>query len=184
MEEIQTGSFNKTRKPFDGNILKIVHLVAVIAFVITVTAITAYFIQSAKYSPPKISYNLPPNLTPNQKALYFANINQYQAAMQIYKQQLASANNSSSKSNIYFMMSALALRFKDYTNARLYANESKLLDPKSPSPYVSLAQLATSAGNISAAKQYWQEAINNLSPSQPGYNLIKEDYQNSMAKLQ
>ncbi len=182
MEEIKIGSFDG-KKYFGNRNLKPASLISIVVVLIVLITAGIYFMQRSRSTSPKVTYNIPANLTPNQKALYLANSNQYQAAMQVYKQELTDTNSSSSKLNIYFMMSALALRFNDYSNARLYANEAKLLVPKSSDPYVSLAQLATAEGNASAAKQYWQEAINNLDPNQPGYNLIKEDYQRSMAEL-
>ena len=182
MEEIQTGSFG-SRNPLKGDYTKIAKVVLGSALVIAAIAIGAYFIQSSKFATPKPKYYIPPHLTLNQQAQYLADHNQYQPAIQIYQQELASAKDTTTKLNTYFYMSALAMRFKDYGNAILYANEAKLIDSKSTTAYVALAQIYTAEGNKTSAKQYWQQAINHLDPNQPGYNLIKLDYENSIASL-
>lgn len=183
MEEIQTGSFG-SRNPLKVNYNKIAKLALAVAVIIAAVATSAYFIQTSKYTPPKLKYYMPANLSSNQKALYLANNNQYQEAVQVYVKELAHTNNTSDKLNIYGYMEALAIRFKDYNSAQLYANDAKSIDSKSPAPYVYLAELASAEGNKNAAKQYWQQAINYLDPNQLGYNMIKADYQRNIARLQ
>ncbi len=183
MEEIQTGSFG-SRNPLKGNYAKIAMLALAVVIVVAAVVTGAYYIHNRRQATPKVQYNFPASTTPEQKALYLANNNQYQAATQVYKQELSSTNNKSTKINIYGMLAYLAIRFKDYASAQQYADEAKSLDPQSSGPYVYLAQLNTAEGNKTIAKQYWQQAINYLSSNQAGYNMIKADYQRNITALQ
>ncbi len=182
MEEIQTGNFGRERR-LSGKTLKFVGLALGFVVVGVGTYLAVYASQSHKYQPPPLSYYVPANLTPGEQANYLANHNHYQAAVQVWQQQLAHTTNITSKINIYFMLSSLALKFKKYTDAILYANEAKILDTSSPAPYVALAQVAEAESKFSLAKQYLQQAISHLNPNQPGYNLIKADYQSEITSL-
>lgn len=125
----------------------------------------------------------PPDISLGQKAQYLASAGQYQAAQQAYQQQAASTTDTTTKLGVYYQQSSLAVENKDYTAAKTYANEAMQLDPNSPTPYVALAQIAQAQGNDSVAKQYYQDAINHVTPDMPGYNIIRADYQSEMDAL-
>ncbi len=126
---------------------------------------------------------IPTNITPTQKAQYLADQGEYDAAQAAWQRQLAGAGDQQTTLGIYYQQSALALKFKRYDDAKKYAEQAKTLAPKSPTPYVALAQLAQAQGDKSAARQYWQQAIAQLDPASPTYNLIKRDYQSSLDSL-
>lgn len=122
-------------------------------------------------------------LAPAQKAQYYSDQGEYKIAEKIWQDELSKTTDTPTKLSLYFLQSALAVKFKNYNDAKKYATEALVLSPKSSTPYVSLAQMAQAQGDKAAARQYWQQAINLIDPNDPAANLIKIDYQYNLDKL-
>jgi tetratricopeptide (TPR) repeat protein len=107
----------------------------------------------------------------------------YQASEQSLQDQLASDKDTASKVTTYSQQSVVAIQDSQYTDAQKYAENAMQADPSSPTPYADLALIAQDQHNNAQAKQYWQEAIDHLSPDMAGYNITKADYQNNLDAL-
>ena len=131
----------------------------------------------------KVNAYVPPHLTAVQQAEYLADHNNYQAAENRWHQMLAQATGEQTKMDIYYQQFALALKYKQYSDAQDYINQEKKLDSSSSTPYESMAQLAQAQGKHSLAKSFWLQAINHLDPNLPQYGLLKQEYQSDMGNL-
>ena len=120
---------------------------------------------------------------PDQQAQYYADQGQYESAEQSWQDQLASAKTTDDKVAIYYQQATVAIRFKQYGDAKKYADSIKEVAPDAPDSYVVLAQLAKAQGNIPQAKQYWQQAINHINADTPADKMIRSDYINQMDAL-
>lgn len=120
--------------------------------------------------------------TSSQKAIYYEDHGSYKQAIEQYNSQLAGANTQT-KIGIYYLMSSLATKFKNYSDAKNYALQISKLDPNSATTYVALANMATAQGNKSQASVYWTQAISKLDPNSPMYNIQKSEYQSNQAAL-
>jgi len=136
--------------------------------------------RSANYEPPVTP---PKGITSSQKAIFEENHGQYANAEQAWQSQLSSTSTTEDKLNIYFEQSSTALQFKKYQDATNYANQAMSLNPNSSIPYVALANISMEEGNNAQAKQYWQQAINKLNPNDPGYNIMLEEYTQSLESI-
>jgi tetratricopeptide (TPR) repeat protein len=124
------------------------------------------------------------HLSVAQRAFYQADKGNYTAAKDLWEDQLGKVTTVKEKLNIYYQQSALGLRFKHYDEAKEFAEKAMKLSPNSPTAYVALAHIAEAEDNKDQAKSYWEKAIAHLSPSTPGYDLIKRDYQASLDALE
>lgn len=122
-------------------------------------------------------------LSPTQKAQYYSDNGEYKLAEKIWQDELSKATDTPTKLNIYYMQSAIAVKFKNYKDAKIYADKALKLAPKSNITYVALARLAQAQGDKASAKKYWQQAIKFIDPKNPAINLIQEDYQASLDAL-
>ena len=122
-------------------------------------------------------------ILPIQKSQYYSDQGEYALAEKVWAGELAKAKDTQTKISIYFSQSAIATKFKEYPDAKNYANQALALDVKSSVAYSSLAYIAEAQGDTSSAKTYWSKAIANLNASVPGYNLTKYDYQTNLDKL-
>lgn len=122
-------------------------------------------------------------LAPAQQAQYYSDQGEYKIAEKIWQDQMAKTTDTPTKLNIYYMQSAIAVKFKNYKDAKKYADEALTLAPKSSAPYVALAQLAQAQGDKVTARQNWQQAIKFIDPKNPASNLIQRDYQSSLDAL-
>lgn len=122
-------------------------------------------------------------LSPTQKAQYYSDMGEYKIAEKIWQDELAKTTDTPTKLNIYYMQSAIAVKFKNYKDAKIYADKALKLAPKSNITYVALARLAQAQGDKVSAKKYWQQAIKFIDPKNPAINLIQEDYQASLDAL-
>lgn len=122
-------------------------------------------------------------LSPTQKAQYYSDNGEYKIAQKIWQDQLAKTTDTPTKLSIYYMQSAIAVKFKNYKDAKKYADKALNLAPKSNITYVALAQLAQAQGDKVSAKKYWQQAIKFIDPKNPVAGLIERDYQTSLDAL-
>jgi len=135
-------------------------------------------------SPAKGVVKTPPaNTDAEQRAQYYADTGQYEQSEQTWEAQLASAATASDKVAIYYQQAAVAIRYKQYSDARKYANDIKQIAPDAPDSYVVLAQLAKAQNNIPQAKQYWQQAIDHVNVDTPAGKMVRSDYINQMDAL-
>jgi tetratricopeptide (TPR) repeat protein len=164
-------------------------LFGVVLFVLIIIATTAWYVflrpsSKSTVTPVKNAASAPPsNISLDQKAQYYADEGQYEQAEQSWQEKLAGTKDTDGKVSIYYQQTVLAVKFKHYADAKKYADEAKQLAPTSPAPYAALALLAEAQNNNAQAKQYWQQAINHVDTSMPGYNLIKADYQGQLDAL-
>ncbi len=122
-------------------------------------------------------------LSPTQKAQYYSDNGEYKIAQKIWQDELEKAKDTPTKLRIYFMQSAIAVKFENYQDAKKYADKALKLAPKSNLTYAALAQLAQAQGDKASAKKYWQQAIKFIDPKNPAINLIQEDYQANLDAL-
>jgi tetratricopeptide (TPR) repeat protein len=160
-------------------------LLGLILFILVIIAAAVWFVvwhsrsSSSSNNTATTSKNTPAppsNISLDQKAQYYANEGDYQAAEQSWQQKLAGDTSTTDKVADYYQLSALAVQFKQYSDAKKYANDIMQVAPDAPDSYVALAQLAQAQNNIPQAKQYWQQAIDHVSSNTPGYTRIRGDY--------
>lgn len=123
------------------------------------------------------------SLDPEAKYHYLASTGDYAGAEAALEGQLANANDTTSRLEVYSQQSAIALQFKHNDDAKKYADKAMQLDPNSDIPYSTLAYWAKAVGNKDAAKNYWEQAISKLDPNAPQYSLVQRQYQKNIQGL-
>jgi len=157
------------------SIIEAVLIVAIVGMLI--------FLFTYKGNASKTSITPPKGISLSQKAIFEEDHGQYDKAEDAWQSQLSSSSSKEDKINIYFEQASTAIQFKNYSDATNYANKAKALDPNSPVPYVALANISLALGNKVQAKSYWQQAINNLNPNDPAYNIKLATYKHALESI-
>lgn len=178
-ENIISGSFKRNFSLKQHLIPAIIIGVLLIALVAMILVNT---LNKSNTSNINIPY-IPGNLTPLEKAEYFANNNNYVDAEAVLENQLSSTRTTQDKVNIYNEQFGIALQLRKYGDAINYANSIKKIDSSSDSYYVDMAQSYQGQGKFSLAKQYWQQAVSHLDSNLSYYNILKQEYQANAARL-
>ena len=157
----------------------IVSLIVVFLFILVFVILGVYHKANIKND---TSIKVPTGITAGQKAFYLEDHGQYQASEEVWQQQLKGANKQQ-KITIYFQQAAIAISFKYFSKAQVYANEILRLDSGSPTFYVAEAQIYQAENKKPIAIHYWQLAISKLNPNSSVDQMKKEEYQQSIASL-
>jgi tetratricopeptide (TPR) repeat protein len=177
-----TVGINKPAAAWLGN-RKPLTIVAIVVVVGVVVGGAALFTGWDKPVPKPKTTTSTQTTGPVQQASYESTPGNYQASEKTLQSQLAGESDTSSKLTTLSQQSATALQFNNYSDAQKYAQQAMQLNPSSPTPYADLALIAQDQHDTTQAKQYWQEAINHITPDMPGYNLTKADYQSDLDAL-
>jgi len=156
--------------------------VLIVCLILVFLIILVFVILDVLNKTNNASIKVPAGLSVGQKALYLEDHGQYQASEEVWQQQLNGANEQQ-KISIYYQQAAVAIYFKNFSKAQVYANEILRLDSNSPTFYVADAQIYQAEDKKSIAIHYWQLAISKLNPNSSADQMKKEEYQQSIASL-
>lgn len=118
----------------------------------------------------------------DQKAQYYMGQQDYAAAADIYKSELAAATTAADKSQLNLQLATIAVDSKDYAQAYQYASQAETLAPGYQTAKL-VAYAAQLNGDRRNAAKYYQLAIDRLDKSTPGYNYILSELQASLQEV-
>ena len=162
----------------------VISLIAIVLIVATAIGLVGQYKKyNARNQQLVVMSNVVEGLSTSQKAQYYSDQGEYAMAEKIWQDQLAKTTDTPTKLNIDYIQSAIAVKFKNYKDAKKYADKALTLAPKSSTPYVALAHLAQAQGDKVLARQYWQQAIKFIDQNAPASNQILRDYQAGLDEL-
>ncbi|HEY4161096.1 MAG TPA: hypothetical protein VGM08_03480 [Candidatus Saccharimonadales bacterium] len=118
----------------------------------------------------------------DQKAQYYMSQQNYAAASDIYKSELAAVATTADKAQLNLQLATIAIDSKDYSQADQYASQAETLVQSYQTAKL-VAYAAQLNGDKQNAAKYYQLAISRLDKSTPGYNYILSELQASLQEV-
>jgi tetratricopeptide (TPR) repeat protein len=127
---------------------------------------------------------VPANLLPDQQAQYLADQGHYQQSAKVLESQLSTTTSVQDKAQDYYLLTALAVQYKNKSDAQKFASEADQIDPNSNTADSALAIYYQLINNKTQAINYWQLAIKDSNSNAPQYNLLVNQYKTDISTLE
>jgi len=124
-----------------------------------------------------------PAVTASSKADELVQKGDYAGAQKLLDEERAKTTNVQDQIALYLSQASVALNAGNYVDAQTYAVAANKLSPTANTAAL-LGYIAAQAGDKTAAKTYYQKAINMLDKKANNYNTSLNDYQAKLGELQ